>query len=462
MIAIGTASCDGYLPSASTQSIELVKVSGGGKDVTIVTETDRYDSLVVKVIDRDGRPVSGVEVTWTQTDPEGEMEPAVSTTGPNGTAWSKWTVSGLPTTYRASAILADHGTQDFALTVRSWDAKDVEWRCALSATGELACAGADGARLQTLMPAKRFVSLTAFNKSSSQAPPSSICALDTLGTVWCAPRTAGLPSFTEFNAGQPPLREFRAQGDTYCGVSFDDQLWCWGSSRFGLRGDGVGDGSITYDPIAKRVSAAGMNAVTALDMGGNFACVVDVNGVPWCWGRNAEGVVSPDPALQYQTLTPRRVETPEPVRHLSLAGEDTACAIATSGRILCWGDELFSGRAVNAGGGVAAYIDSGDWFGALTEVISGFIGTTRDGNVEYWGSLWYGHFAFIRTPVKLPLPEGVGVAAILTQRHSSNHATCLRTRNGGGTVCMGLASSMWYRTPSRWFGILPPLAATSL
>jgi adhesin/invasin len=64
------------------------------------------DSLVVRVEDRFGTPVPGVEITWRAED-GGTVDPAVSTTGPDGRAGTQRILGDQPGTYATVAVASD-------------------------------------------------------------------------------------------------------------------------------------------------------------------------------------------------------------------------------------------------------------------------------------------------------------------------------------------------------------------
>jgi adhesin/invasin len=78
-------------------------VRGNGQNGTIGQPL--ADSLVVRVRDRFGDPVGGVEVAWTAED-GGEVDPAVSTTGADGLAATQRILGAQPGTYSTVAIAA--------------------------------------------------------------------------------------------------------------------------------------------------------------------------------------------------------------------------------------------------------------------------------------------------------------------------------------------------------------------
>ncbi|HEX6104473.1 MAG TPA: invasin domain 3-containing protein [Gemmatimonadales bacterium] len=102
---VALASCGGSdltLPNEG-QPAELAVVRGNGQNGTIGQPL--ADSLVVRVEDRFGNPVGGVEVTWSPED-GGTVDPGVSTTGADGRAGTQRTLGLQPGTYTTIAAVA--------------------------------------------------------------------------------------------------------------------------------------------------------------------------------------------------------------------------------------------------------------------------------------------------------------------------------------------------------------------
>jgi hypothetical protein len=102
----GTFACGGdglTLPTEGQPAVIGVE-RGNGQNGTVGEPL--ADSLVVRVEDRFGNPVPGVEVTWRAED-GGAVDPAVSTTGPDGRAGTQRILGGQPGTYTTVAVAAD-------------------------------------------------------------------------------------------------------------------------------------------------------------------------------------------------------------------------------------------------------------------------------------------------------------------------------------------------------------------
>ena len=104
-LAGGLVSCGGSdltLPDEG-QPAEIEIVRGNGQNGTI--GQPMADSLVVRVVDRFGDPVGGVEVAWRAED-GGLVDPAVSTTGADGHAATQRILGLEPGTYATVATAA--------------------------------------------------------------------------------------------------------------------------------------------------------------------------------------------------------------------------------------------------------------------------------------------------------------------------------------------------------------------
>ncbi len=311
-LALSTTSCNDYVPSAPTQSMELVKVRGGGKDVTVLADADRLDSLVVKVVDRDGRPVGGAQVTWSQSDPAGRVVPATSVTGADGTTWAKWTLAGFPGVHTASATIADRPAQSFSFRIRSWTAKALVqgangYRCALAGDGRLSCARLPD-RLRPVLVDHRFIDIDADIGGVPQG--NGMCALTNVGRIWCADMTQPTLMFNEVAGGHPPFAALAAGGgSTFCAISTGGELWCWGNAHHGLRADGVTTpNQFVSSPV--KSNYPGTVALRDVALADDVGCALAQDGVPWCWGTNITGAVNPNaPGTDTEAAPPRAVLT---------------------------------------------------------------------------------------------------------------------------------------------------------
>jgi alpha-tubulin suppressor-like RCC1 family protein len=178
--------------------------------------------------------------------------------------------------------------------------------------------------------------------------------------------------------GTAPMRSIGAGTSHSCGVRTDNQLVCWGSNRFGAVGGGVGRGvpprfvggaqrfldvEASDERSCARTTAGrvmcwgamwastqgdttftiirdtpglvtGLGAMSAMDVGSNSACSVDVTGFIWCWEANlfGESGAGPGPG----STTPRRVASDEEFVSVTV-GTAHACGVTRAGTGYCWG-----------------------------------------------------------------------------------------------------------------------------
>jgi alpha-tubulin suppressor-like RCC1 family protein len=74
---------------------------------------------------------------------------------------------------------------------------------------------------------------------------------------------------------------------------------------------------------------------TAISLGRAFACALATDGKVRCWGDNAKGQTGQAGAAM--TMKPTLVPGLEKVRQIS-TGSDHACALVEGGKVFCWGD----------------------------------------------------------------------------------------------------------------------------
>lgn len=124
-------------------------------------------------------------------------------------------------------------------------------------------------------------------------------------------------------------------GSNYrCARDSDGLAWCWGKNWNGVLG--VGDDGPDYATEPQQV--LGLQGVSRLSCGAEFACAIINDGSAWCWGKNNAG----------QLGDGSRIDRSEPVRVLELshvtaiaAGFWHTCAQQRDGSVWCWGSNEF-------------------------------------------------------------------------------------------------------------------------
>jgi alpha-tubulin suppressor-like RCC1 family protein len=131
-----------------------------------------------------------------------------------------------------------------------------------------------------------------------------------------------------------------AAGDNYSCAIAGAQSSCWGNNNGSL---GTGD---TADTATPRAIATTLT-FTALD-GGSFTCGVTSEQEAYCWGDNPSGQLG-DGGLEFRAAPSIPVAVAGSVVHVAV-GDDHACALISDGQVACWGSDRHGavgvGRAV--------------------------------------------------------------------------------------------------------------------
>jgi hypothetical protein len=103
LLALGACGGGDLVLPNEGQPADVAAVSGDGQTGTILEQA--HDSLVVRVTDRFGNPVAGIEVDWS-ADGGGDVSPAATVTGANGRAATQRMLGGQPGSYGTTAVVS--------------------------------------------------------------------------------------------------------------------------------------------------------------------------------------------------------------------------------------------------------------------------------------------------------------------------------------------------------------------
>ncbi|MCA0295790.1 MAG: biotin transporter BioY [Actinobacteria bacterium] len=217
-----------------------------------------------------------------------------------------------------------------------------------------------------------------------------------------------------------------------CAVTTTGKALCWGFNADGQLGDG------TTTTQLKPVGVSGLSSkVASISAGETHSCAVTTKGKALCWGYNGNGqlgdnttVDSHTPAVVYGMDTK--------VKSIS-AGWVGTCAVKTSGKARCWGDnsagQLGNGTTI---GSVKPVTVSG----LTSGVKSVSVGLTHacalktSGKVVCWGYNAFGQLGDGTTATRLT-PVTVHGLTKVTSISVGIYDTCA-TRSTGKAVCWGL------------------------
>jgi alpha-tubulin suppressor-like RCC1 family protein len=157
----------------------------------------------------------------------------------------------------------------------------------------------------------------------------------------------------------PSLSEVKQVSTTSmhsCAVLRDGSPRCWGRNF----GGALGDGTLRDRTASEPGPVAQLSRVSEIQVAGNHGCATDAGGVAHCWGMIVSG----------GTGSPAPVPKLPPVVGLSLGG-DSSCAWTPDGAAYCW--DLAIGLAFNYGDAV----NGGDGNIKGTTLVKGLTGTMR-------------------------------------------------------------------------------------
>lgn len=173
----------------------------------------------------------------------------------------------------------------------------------------------------------------------------------------------------------------------------------------------------------------------SVSAGQNFTCATRSNGALACWGTNAMGQLG-DNTTVTPRLTPTTVLNSVDVVSVA-AGNNHACALQSTGRVLCWGDNT-SGQLGNntttsrrVWGSVASLTDA-------VEIAAGANHTCArraDGTVVCWGNNSAGQLGDGTISNRL-VPTAVPLVADARALAAGSLHTCAAVGTGG-VLCWG-------------------------
>lgn len=223
-------------------------------------------------------------------------------------------------------------------------------------------------------------------------------------------------------------------GDNFsCGLRTSGRLYCWGFDAEGQLGDGP--------PFASQSApvevAGGATNWASVDAGGSHACARRTTGRLFCWGQDVFGQVGDDsPYVNHDA--PVQVAGGATDWASVSAGRNHTCARRTTGRLFCWGAD-HSGQVGDGGplGLVFSLPAPVEVFGGATEwasVSAGQVHTcarTTSGRLFCWGADGSGQLGNGSPNNDEAVPvEVLGAATTWSRVSAGGDHTCARKTNG--------------------------------
>lgn len=116
-----------------------------------------------------------------------------------------------------------------------------------------------------------------------------------------------------------------------CALLTDQTVICWGSNESGQLGNGN-----TIDSSVP-VKVAGLSKVKVIQAGARHTCALKMDGQVLCWGNNESGQIGADPALKINSSLP--ISVLSGAANL-IVGFNNTCVLQSSKRLKCWGQNF--------------------------------------------------------------------------------------------------------------------------
>lgn len=216
--------------------------------------------------------------------------------------------------------------------------------CGLTRSGAMMCLGNNNAGslgVGDLQPRDRFTLAATTAGPFVQVAAgggSTSCARTASGEAWCAGFSLRIGTglnppgnaVLELSRVQLPpgtvLRDIGGAGITMCGMTVQNDVWCFGPPSPGY--------PTVLQSLGQFLPARygfGPVAPVAISPGNGTVCVRDAAGAAYCWGQ---GLLENSQSL----ATPTRIASPAETPFTDVAAwGGSACGLTATGRVLCWG-----------------------------------------------------------------------------------------------------------------------------
>ncbi len=242
------------------------------------------------------------------------------------------------------------------------------------------------------------------------------------------PLTASITGEAKVSTLIPTSTSLVTGNDHTCGLTPETGAYCWGRNGWGELGVGEhGAGAYRDEPAP--VSIPEGSEFTALSAGEKFTCALNMEGRPYCWGRNDQGQLGSGNFWDIRNL-PTLVEGGFRFTQLA-SGSYHSCGLTEGGTAYCWGgnDHGQLGDGTQDDRIPPGPVGGGLLFESLTAGGFHTCGITTSGLAYCWGANEYGTLGDGTLNPSLT-PNGILPVAEFTSLTTGWYHTCGLSETG--------------------------------
>ena len=172
-----------------------------------------------------------------------------------------------------------------------------------------------------------------------------------------------------------------------CALRANGEVLCWGGNEYGE----LGDGTTISRRVPTRVEGLGPGSgVTAIALGGSHACALKSSGAVLCWGSDEFGQIGDGSSRGTRPLTPVLGLGPGSGVMAIAAGGEHTCAVKSDQSMYCWGfnsgGQLGDGTTISRNVNVAVRtLNAGSGVVSVSAGSGHTCAGRNDGAVLCWG-----------------------------------------------------------------------------
>jgi hypothetical protein len=176
-----------------------------------------------------------------------------------------------------------------------------------------------------------------------------------------------------------------AGGEHACAITSSGKAYCWGSNQLGQ----LGNGDATHTRSTVSVAVAGNLRFKSIAASMNTTCAITSSGKAYCWGENNQGELGNGDAGVNNSDVPVAVVGGLRFSAIS-AGTSHFCGVSRSSRVHCWGlnnqGQLGAGAVEGVSSSTPVAASSSLKFKSITTSHYGVCGIASSNSVYCWGS----------------------------------------------------------------------------